>query len=115
MLSKEKFVSYINKIKDTFRKDDELSNAIEEACNNSCRVIGLYSSECNIMVELLSLAMGLECHTQDDNVLEYFIYDLDFGKEYEKGCYTEADGTPIDISTTEKLYEYILEEYNNAR
>ena len=115
MLTKNQFIEYLDRIKTTYKKEDDLSQAIEKACDDNCRVIGLYSSECATMIELLSLAMGLEVGLRDGNILEYFVYDLNFGKEYSEGCYTEMDGTPIDISTTEKLYEYILKECNNAK
>lgn len=108
-LTKEQFVEYIGRIKKTCDKDDMLSEAVEKACNDDCRVIGLYGAECSTMVDLLSLAMGLEIGTLDGNEIEYFIYDLDFGKDYKEGCLTAMDGTPIDISTAEKLYDYITE------
>lgn len=109
-LTKEQFVEYVGCIKKTCDKDDMLSEAIEKACNDDCRVIGLYGAECSAMVDLLSLAMGLEVGTRDGNEIEYFIYDLNFGKDYNEGSLTEMDGTPIDISTAEKLYDYIVSE-----
>ena len=109
-LTKEQFVEYVGCIKKTCDKDDMLSEAIEKACNDDCRVIGLYGAECSAMVDLLSLAMGLEVGTCDGHELEYFLYDLTFGKDYKEGCLTDMNGTPIDISTTEKLYDYIVSE-----
>lgn len=109
-LTKEQFIEYIGRIKATCDKDDMLSESIEKACNDDCRVIGLYGAECSVMVDLLSLAMGLEVGTYSGNVIEYFIYELNFGKEYAEGCFTEMDETPIDISTIEKLYDYIISE-----
>ena len=109
-LTKEQFVEYVERIKKTCDKDDMFSEAIEKACNDDCRVIGLYGAECSAMVDLLSLAMGLEVGTCDGNEIEYFIYDLNFGKDYNEGCLSEMDGTPIDISTAEKLYDYMVLE-----
>ena len=109
-LTKEQFVEYVGCIKKTCDKDDMLSEAIEKACNDDCRVIGLYGAECSAMVDLLSLAMGLEVGARDGNEIEYFIYDLNFGKDYKEGCLTDMNGTPIDISTAEKLYDYIVSE-----
>lgn len=109
-LTKEQFVEYVGRIKTTCDKDDMLSGAIEKACNDDCRVIGLYGAECSAMVDLLSLAMGSEVGACDGNEIEYFIYDLNFGKDYKEGCLAEMDGTPIDISTAEKLYDYIVAE-----
>lgn len=109
-LTKEQFVEYVGRIKATCDKDDMLSGAIEKACNDDCRVIGLYSAECSTMVELLSFAMGLDLETPYGNILEYFIWDLNFGEDYKPDSYTEQDGTPIDISTAEKLYDCIISE-----
>lgn len=109
-LTKEQFVEYIGRIEKTNDKDDMLSGAIEKACNDDCYVIGLYGTEYSTMIDLLSYAMGLEVGTYSGNMLEYFIYDLNFGEEYKEGCVTEVDGTPIDISTAEKLYDYIASE-----
>lgn len=47
-----------------------------------------------------------------DNI-EYFIYEIEFGSKYYDGCFTEADGTPIDISDAEKLYDYLDRTLNN--
>ena len=109
-LTKGQFVEYVDYIKKTCDKDNMLSEAIEKACNDDCRVIGLYGTECSVMVDLLSLAMGSEVGTCNGNEIEYFIYDLNIGKDYAEGCFTEMDGTPIDISTAEKLYDYIVSE-----
>ena len=109
-LTKEQFVEYVGCIKKTCDKDDMLSEAIERACNDDCRVIGLYGAECSAMVDLLSLAMGSEVGTCNGNEIEYFIYDLNFGKDYAEGCFTDMNGTPIDISTAEKLYDYSVSE-----
>lgn len=112
-INKQQFLEYIDKIKETFKKDEELSTAIEKACDNDCFIVGLYTHECSTLVNLLSLAMGLEVGTRDGNILEYFIYELDFGKDYTEGCYSRLDDTPIDISTPEKLYEFIISETEN--
>lgn len=109
-LTKEQFVEYVGRIKATCDKDDMFSGAIEKACNDDCYVIGLYGAECSTMVDLLSFAMGLEVGTYSGNMIEYFIYDLNFGKDYKEGCVSEIDGASIDISTVEKLYDYIASE-----
>lgn len=110
MLTKQQFLDYIDKIKATYSKQDCLIEAIEKICEGDSWMMGMYGNELNVMVELLSLAMGLEIKGQDENVLEYFIFQLDFGKDYTPDCFTEMDGTPIDISTPEKLYDYIIKE-----
>lgn len=41
-----------------------------------------------------------------DNI-EYFIYELDFGKRYVPGMII-SDGENIDLSTADKLYDYLI-------
>ena len=42
--------------------------------------------------------------------ISYFIYELDYGREYQEGCISDKSGN-IDISTPEKLYDYLVMEY----
>lgn len=41
--------------------------------------------------------------------IEYFIYDLEYGTKYKKGCLRQH-GKNIDISTAEKLYDYLTKK-----
>lgn len=36
------------------------------------------------------------------------------GRNFKMGNITEKDGTPIDLSTSEKLYDYLVEEMENT-
>ena len=36
------------------------------------------------------------------------MWEIDFGKEYQEGCITEEDGTPIPLSNAEELYDLIM-------
>lgn len=42
--------------------------------------------------------------------LSYFIYELNYGREYQEGCVSDNHGN-VDISTLEKLYDYLMTEY----
>lgn len=50
----------------------------------------------------------LENMFHDGDTISWWIYDLDYGTKYEDGCITENDGTIIDLSTPEKLYDYLI-------
>jgi len=39
--------------------------------------------------------------------IEYFINELNFGKNHVSGC-AQINNTPIDISTPESLYDFLL-------
>ena len=80
-----------------------------------CNGAGLQISHESIVVKLLEKLM------QDSfGNSSYFIYKLDYGREYQEGCFSDKNGN-IDISTPEKLYDFLMTEYgketsnNNAK
>ena len=42
--------------------------------------------------------------------LEYFIFDLDFLRDAREYSITYADGTPIDVSSWDKVYDFLVRE-----
>ena len=58
------------------------------------------------MVDLLKSVM----HDKYDDI-EYFIYELNFGEKYEDGMIREKDGTLIDFSTAENVYDYLVKRF----
>lgn len=42
--------------------------------------------------------------------IDYFIYELDYGRKYEPGMITDENGHDIDFSSAEKLYDYLIGE-----
>ena len=43
--------------------------------------------------------------------IEYFLYEGDYGRDLKPDSVSEADGTPIDLTTPEKLYDFLISEY----
>ena len=39
--------------------------------------------------------------------IDYFIYELDYGRKYEAGMITDENGQDIDLHTPELLYDFI--------
>lgn len=98
-ISKEKFIRYINAIKDIYdykdniyeltRKYDYLDSAVDFPT--------LEYELCDLLDEVMSPI------SRD---VSYFCYEIDFGREYEEGCVSDDEGN-IDFSTAEKLYDYL--------
>ena len=47
-----------------------------------------------------------------DEWIDYFCFELDFGKKWKEGVITEKDGTDIILKTAEDLYN-LLEKQGN--
>ena len=62
-------------------------------------------------VDLLVAAVSDNYDARED--IECFLYELDYGHNWEPGMITEAGGTDVKMSSTEDLYNYIVE--NNKK
>ena len=103
-ITKEEFVSYINFIKERGEKMDELNRAFTDEFEDS--IFYPYLKYEAKMVDLLKSVM----HDKYDDI-EYFIYELNFGEKYEDGMIREKDGTLIDFSTAENVYDYLVKRF----
>ena len=112
MISKEKFVEYINFIKSLDDKESKLQDGLQ-ACFGKENVgyVSVFNEVVPKMIEMLCDLMEIEYdrdpHIGDD--IQYFIYDLNFGKSKDAVEAIITDGKTYDLSTAEKLYDYILE------
>ena len=107
MISKKEFVEIINKLRkvndfvdETNKKARELDDAIISDFYNT---MSLSISHENIVVELL------ENMFNDKETISWWLYELDYGRKYGEYCITE-NGKPIDLSTADKLYDYLTKE-----
>ena len=109
MISKEEFVKFLGYIKKTQKKEDKIDTFVRElSFDGYCYML---SDEISYMIEMLCAAMGIEYNSDDicGDDIQYFIYDLEWGTNWKPGCITEDD-KDIDISTPEKLYDYLVSE-----
>ena len=44
--------------------------------------------------------------------ISYFMYELDYGRDYQDGFIVE-NGVNIDFSSADKLYDYLIRNKNN--
>ena len=99
-------------ILDTLRESNDLVDEVDKLFTKSRENIkndflngaSLQISHEGIVLDLLKLLMHDEM-----NDIDYFVYELDYGRKYKPGMISENDGTEIDLSTSEKLYKYLVE------
>lgn len=105
-LSKKEFCSILERLKeakDLVDKVDELFNKSRENIENDfANGASLQISHESTVVKLLKIIMN-----DQNDWIDYFIYELDYGREYEAGMILDEDGKDIEISSGEKLYDYI--------
>lgn len=107
LVSKEKFVEIVNRLKQTDETVDTINeifnNTIDSKTSDFMNAASLMICHEDIVVELLKIMFN------DKDTITWWLYELDYGKQYTDGCITELDGTIIDLSTPEKLYDYLID------
>jgi len=105
MITKKQFVAAINALKKQYEQDEECQKAFKVILPSD--FISTYPNHhlTNGFVELLANVFN-----DEGNWIDYFCYDLNFGKDYKKGCATHKNGKEINLSTSEKLYDFLVKE-----
>lgn len=107
MISKEGFVEIINRLRET----DDIKNKVNEIFRNSTdsKLIDCLEASSLMICHEDIVVKLLEIIFNDHEILSYWLYELDYGRKYTEGCISDENGN-IDISTLEKLYEYLVKE-----
>lgn len=100
-MEKNVFVKVINQMEELHREEEEF--------NDTLRKIDRDFGGGYIHSKSLSLLSGLlkELLSDEYDYIEFYMWELDFGKAYKDGVLTEDDGTPIPLRTPEELYDLI--------
>lgn len=106
MIDKVKFVDIIN---DLMEVNDFVNETNDKAKRLNDSIISdffnaqsLSISHENIVVELLKNMFN------DSDLIDWWIYELDYGRNFKMGDLID-NGVEIDLSTPEKLYDYLKE------
>lgn len=110
----DEFVSIIDRLQDAsdlVDKVDELfRNSRENIENDFCNAAGLQISHESLVVKLLKKLM----HDQYEWI-DYFIYELDYGRNYQPGMVKNSNGTNIELNSAEALYGHLKSYCENKR
>ena len=107
-ITKEEFVDILNRLRDSSDLVGKVNELFRSSRDNVecdfCNAAGLQISHESSVVFLLRKLLN----DAFENI-DYFIYELDYGRKYEPGMITDEAGNDIDFSTAEKLYDYLTE------
>lgn len=105
MINKEKFIKIIESLKETddlvTNVNQQLKGSRESKISNGMNAASLMICHEDIVVDLLQDIFN------DKDIINYWLYELNYGRKYKKGCITKPNGKIIDISNSGKLYDYL--------
>ena len=108
MISKEDFVKSISAIQKAFECENELNDVFKKYGVGS--EIYLSGMCADAIVNLLHIIFGA---ADEEEWISYFCFDLNFGKDFQKGTIVCVDGSKPDMFTAEDLYDFLIEELEN--
>lgn len=107
MITKERFIQIINRLENYNKLQEQINSLFDECIDNKendfCNAGSICIGHESVVVELLENMFNTD-------MISYWIYELDYGKEYKDGYVQDGKGNNIDISTLEKLYDYLIKE-----
>lgn len=107
MISKEKFVEIIERLKNYNDLQDKIDDLFKSNIDNKEMDFMNAGSICigheTIVVRLLENIFN------DKDTISWWLYECNYGRDFSLGD-LEVNGVAIDLSTAEKLYDYLIKE-----
>lgn len=101
LLNKEEFIKIIEEIKKTDNYQNGLNNYFRKNDVDGY----IFQPDCvPTSLRLLHIIFG---EADKDNWIEYFCFELDYGRKWKAGMITEKDGTDIVLDSADSLYEFL--------
>lgn len=101
VLSKNEFCQIINNLKRNEEFIDKINNIFNEfKLESSIFSTGLENTSVSLLESIFS--------DKENQYISYWIWECNFGETFEVGNIVEPDGFKPDISTPEKLYDYLI-------
>lgn len=106
ILTKEEFVSVIERMKAISDFEGELYEMYYHFAGDASAPV-----HPSLDSELIGVLNRMFCQAEEEwyTDIEYFIYELDYGRDWEPGKVIQ-DGKDIDISDAGKLYDYLMSQ-----
>lgn len=107
MISKKEFVEIIERLKNYNDLQDKIDDLFKNNIDNKEMDFMNAGSICigheTIVVRLLENIFN------DKDTISWWLYECNYGRDFSLGD-LEVNGVAIDISTAEKLYDYLIKE-----
>lgn len=106
MISKKKFVEIIGRLRDYNDLQDKIQDLFRDNIDNREHDFMNAGSICigheSVVVELLKDMFNVK-----DDLISWWLYECNYGRDFSLGD-LEDNGVEIDLSTPEKLYDYLI-------
>ena len=107
MITFEQFSDCIEAIQDEMKREDKINDVLsnEFALERTM----LYNPLLSEYIKLLR-----DIFKDEGDYIGYYVYDLDFGRDYHEGDIQDENGQNIPLLTVEDLYNLLVENMDNT-
>lgn len=113
VISKEKFVDILVFLQNQDKRFEKLSNITDTLApgfhTNPFFNLSYNEKIISILDEMFGFKNG------EDSMIAYFIYELDYGKKSADTPILAPDGSPIDLSSADKLYDFLIKTHPSTK
>lgn len=102
-MSEERFIIYMRMLKNMIEEENILLTALD------CSPEWVGSGWISAFEQLLKEAVN-----DKGDWIPYYVYDLNFGRNWHPGCVTDADGNDIPLSNLDELWALIQSDLENT-
>ena len=106
ILTKNEFIDVINQLQTTMEFTDKINGVLR--CYPDCGYIFPPDG-------VTAAVTVLEKMFDEPYDIEYFCFELDFGRKWKHGMCTDRDGNDVCLATAADLYDAITNGGQNAR
>lgn len=112
MVSKQIPFKLFNAVIEAARESWDLSVKLSELTHGDISTDFIEGKMEDAALNLLEYVMG---DSEGFSDICYFCYELDFGRREGSDTAVDENGTAIDFSSTQKLYEYLCNKINKNK
>ena len=110
-ITKELFIETIKALETQYDHDNKCSRAFSIILSDC---LGSLYDNFTLSGQLIHL-LKLTFQDEEDSWIDYYIYELEFGRNYTDGCVKLADGTNVKLYNASDLYDFLLTNYTDKQ
>ena len=103
-MNKELFTYIVNKMDELYQEQEVFNNVLKTLDNDFGGCL-IHNKTISLLEEVLKKLVN-----DKYDYIGYYLWELNFGKDYKDGVITEANGDIIKLSNPEELYDLIMNE-----
>lgn len=112
MITKQEFVKIIDRLRNYNDLQDKIQELFKDNIENKEMDFMNAGTIC-VGHEIVVVKLLENMFNDKSELISWWIYEQDYGRTYSIGD-LEVNGVAIDLTTTEKLYDYLISEMGDS-